>query len=203
MTDYEEFSPLGIDHVMDNPRNDPQSHFQLRIPLYEGVPLESAPPTDVDKRFCYIGDTYSTGSGLFLELQDLLSRLDPKVRQDDYRTLLYNQNAIMFYVWTGRGARVPLPSGLVIDPHQCKTVKEWDDKQLQKWLNVFADIDKSTPTSPYNVYSRFIQPAAGGFTLYFTPPPSEKPTFDVATLRTVFGVSPYISLILNLSWSCC
>ena len=201
MTDYEEFSPLGYDHLMDLPSSDATSHFQLRIPLYEGVPLESAQPTDVIKEFCYIGKTYGTGSGVFLVLEDLLSRLDPEVRQNDYRTLYDDPNVNLFHAWTGKGASIPLPSGLVVDPHKFASVKDWDDKQLQKWINVFDEIDKSTPTSPYNVYSRFIQPDAGDFTLYFTPPSSQKPTFDVATLGAVFTVSLYLSSIFNSSRS--
>ncbi|KAK7690710.1 hypothetical protein QCA50_005809 [Cerrena zonata] len=186
-TDYELFTPLPETRVIDDPRfsAEPNSGFLLVIPLYGAVPLGSTDPSDIvpGKRFCFLGKTYGQ---CYIEVDTVLRRLDVNVRQGDYNALRADPHARLFDIWDNKADLTAIPAFMLVDPSGYNSFDKWDAEQLKRWRTLCGVIDDARPSLPFNVYSRFIQPAADQISLYFTPSSSNPPDFTVAVLKKIF-----------------
>ncbi|TBU56241.1 hypothetical protein BD310DRAFT_931958 [Dichomitus squalens] len=186
-TNYELFTPLSETHVIDDPRYSTESNsgFLLVIPLYGAVPLGSTDPSDIvpGKRFCFLGKTYNQ---CYIELNTVLSRLDATVRRQDYNTLLANPSARLFDIWDNKGDLTAIPPFLLVDAASYPTFEGWDKVQFKRWSTLCGVIDDARPSLPFNVYSRFIEPAADQISLFFTPSSQSPSVFTVDVLKKVF-----------------
>jgi hypothetical protein len=190
MTIYKGFTLLEDGYYIRDPRPDAESHDLLRIPLYHGVPLDSASPVPVQPYFCFLGKAYYGGRGLFIELSTLESRrCDIDVRKRDYEILRAVSDQWLFNVWDSGGALADRPSSFFVDASMYTVFEEWDKEQYPRWMKLYIGIPSARLNLPYDVYNRFIQPAANQIELFFTPFPGS-PIFDLEKLKDVFQVRP-------------
>ncbi|CUA71097.1 ABC transporter G family member 18 [Rhizoctonia solani] len=188
-TSFEFFIPLPLTYAIPDPRYAglPNSEFLLIIPLYGAVPLGSTDPSNIvpDHYFCFLGKAYDHG---YIELSTILHRLDQKVRLADYNALRANPNTRLFGFWNNKGTWVTIPTFMLVDPRSSRytSFAAWDVAQRQRWANVCGAIEEARPSLPFNVYSRFIQPATDQITLFFTPTSDNPSDFTLDNLRRIF-----------------
>ncbi|TBU36569.1 hypothetical protein BD309DRAFT_984853, partial [Dichomitus squalens] len=193
-TKYGLFIPLSEPPVaIDDPRysEDPGSGFLVIIPLYGAVPVDSDDPSVIvpGKRFCCLGRDYNY---CYMELDTVLSRLHVNFRRQDYIDLLVNPAAPLFDIWDKDGDPTAIPHLMLANPSRYPTFERWDTEQFRRWRNVCVAIDQAKPPLTFNVYSRFIEPAADQITLFFTPssqyPPSLSPSSQHSSVKFTVDV---------------
>lgn len=196
--DYELFTPLAETRVIDDPRysTEPDSGFLIVIPLYGAVRTGSTDPSDIvpGKRFCFLGKTYGN---CYMEVDAVIGRLDANIRRSDYDALRANPNAQPFSVWDNKGNITPIPTYMLIDPSRFPDFNAWDVVQRGRWAIVCGVIYDARPSLPFNVYSRFIQPAANEINLFFTPSTPNPTDFTVAVLKNIFQVSNVVPCVTD------
>ena len=193
MTNYELFTPLAETRVIDDPRysTEPGSGFLIVIPLYGAVPVGSTDPSDIvpGKRFCFLGKTYGN---CYMEVDAVIGRLGANTRRSDYDALQANPNAQPFGFWNNKGDITPIPAYILADPSRFADFNAWDVVQRSRWVTVCGVIYDARPSLPFNVYSRFIQPAANEISLFFTPSTQNPTDFTVNVLKNIFQVSKVV-----------
>ena len=187
--EYQRFEALGENYFFRDPNNsDANSEFVIRVPLYVGVPPDIEPDDLVDDgyRFCSLGMGYGH---VYLTVETVVSRIDPKVRFLDYQILKNNPAASPFQVWDKNARFTFIPRNLLQDPRHYATPQAWDDVQWATWKNVIISVDNAKLPTPFNVYNRFIEPPLDlGITLIFTP--AETPVYlSLAQLGTAIKLA--------------
>lgn len=108
-----------------------------------------------------------------------MRRIDFQFRCTD-QTLLNDFNALkkgkqnLFSVWDNKGRLTPLPRTFVAALEPGDSLDTWSVRQVQNWKKVILSTGGAVKPVPYNVLSRFIQPASfPTFELVFTPSDDE------------------------------
>ena len=189
--DYELFVPLDENYIIDDPRyaHDPLTRLSLAFQLYGAVPLGStntdAPDIVEEKRFCFLGKAYNQ---CYIELCTVTSRLKREAREKDYVALYNNPHARLFDVWDRKADRTVIPPYMLVNA-RLFSFEAWDKIQLNRWSELCVVISNARPVLPFNVYSRFIEPAADQISLFFTPSSYVPAVFTVNLLKKVFKAS--------------
>ncbi|TBU39054.1 hypothetical protein BD309DRAFT_970509 [Dichomitus squalens] len=185
---YERFTPLSKTYAIDDPRHSTKPNARLILPLYGAVPLGSTNPsaTVPGKHFCFLGKAYNQ---CYIDLDTVLSRLDAmdaKARRQDYDTLRAEPYVRPFGIWDNAGDLTAIPPYMLADPSRYPAFEDWDKEQFRRWSQLCGIIYDARPSLPFNVYSRFIEPAADQISLFFTPSSQSPSAFTVDVLKKVF-----------------
>lgn len=96
------------------------------------------------------------------------------------QTLLRDFNALkkretkLFPAWDNKGRTTPLPRTFVATLEEADSLGTWSARQVQNWNTVIISVGRAVKPVPYNVLTRFIQPAIfPNFELVFTPSDNE------------------------------
>ncbi|KIK65994.1 hypothetical protein GYMLUDRAFT_954339 [Collybiopsis luxurians FD-317 M1] len=166
---YDEDGDYVFKNIADG---DDGSEFLYVVSIYRGVPVGQTVDNALDdgNRYLYLGKSYGN---CFMRLQDFGDRFAWKTLEADFEKLEAGRDDL-FPVWSLRGKTVPLPRNFVATYVPGVSLEEWSDAQRKQWSKVIQSTGEATPTVPYNVFARFIQPATfNGFELVFSSTESE------------------------------
>ena len=122
---------------------------------------------------------------------DFANRLSPYRLKLDYNKLKAGKQDF-FPVWGNKGNLAQIPRNFVVDLNsKTESLDSWSARQKENWKKIMQATGEAVRPAPYNVLSRFIQPAAfPNFELVFTPSDNEA-MLTKAALQTkvteVFG----------------
>ncbi|KAJ7233678.1 hypothetical protein C8J57DRAFT_1729399 [Mycena rebaudengoi] len=149
-----------------------RSAFPYVVSIYRGLPAGQTPDSAVDdkRRFIFLGKKYSN---FFMQLKDFGDRFAWKTLALDFDRVKKNEDP--FPVWNSKGKLVAVPRTFFVSYVPGDTVATWSASQQNNWRDVITAVGEATAPIPYNVISRFIQPAPfPGFELVFSPTSAEE-----------------------------
>ena len=147
----------------------------------KGIPAGQTLEDAIDDgfRYLYLGTNYFNS---YMLKDDFANRIADSQLLADYNKLKAGQENL-FPVWNSKGGLISIPRNFVVILNAGETFDSWSTRQKKNWVNVIQSTGEAVRPVPFNVFSRFIQPASfPGFELVFTP--SDDQRLSLAKLTT-------------------